>query len=527
MSLIGKLLALFNLFGITTLLVFGSWDYARRQAGAYAVLKADLVLTGLPVDADTVDKRGVPVVSKLSPKTLGDLFSGVPGGPVSTQLEEVDRVQAEVEKRIDARNKDVSHQSYVMARALVPLSDGYIAREHALACRAWLANDKTLADFKARYKQAFDAALARADRPFEEAFRYAVRTQPGEPSDAFTTLMLEQMPGNRDDIKKLRFDDVFTRAMEAQRQVLRSRLDDRFGRAKVGTFRALASKGQLEGGDKDWRAFQDGYRQAFEAALAQPGDREKFNEAFTAEVAGKGVKNADSDAFTAFFLTRLPGDREALKKVKFDSAFWSAVEAFQAGGAQRVAIARLLFGLCTFLADDGQQGPDAESAAAAQKLIGTPAYNQNVQRVYVVCGLPMTLAAIAEEAAVLRRLVAHVDRARSEEQVAFVSDNAYQIEEMRNRAEQVVAEQARLDENKAKLTAQRELVKKRQLEVETLASELKASRASTTEKAAELRNLSAEVLAERVKLRDAIRQIEEKEKKIRELEAFIRSHERK
>jgi hypothetical protein len=150
-----------------------------------------------------------------------------------------------------------------------------------------------------------------------------------------------------------------------------------------------------------------------------------------------------------------------------------------------------------------------------------------VRRVYVVCGLRMTLSGISEEAAILRNLIGAVSQSQLDDRLNFVADNTAQIEELRDRAELVALEEGRIKENQRKLEGQRSLVKARQLDVKERAAELEKWRGESTAALAELKKLSADVYDRRIKLRDSIRAIEQEEKKIREREALIRARERK
>src|SRR5262245_41333044 len=130
MSLLGKILALLNFFGVVALMVLAFMDYSKRQAWAYSVLRHDLAVRGLPLD----DKeRGPqadpdqPLVSQLSEATLKDMFSQVGGDPKATQVGEVDRVKSLWQNKIASLPDRPA--LLTLSRMLLPLADTYPERE--------------------------------------------------------------------------------------------------------------------------------------------------------------------------------------------------------------------------------------------------------------------------------------------------------------------------------------------------------------------------------------------------------------
>ena len=89
MSLFGKILALCNILGAVAFVVMGFMDYATREKWAYANYVHDVALSGLPLDDKQLDDHGSPLKGNLSDGTKKEWFGG---SPVSTQVEEVDRV---------------------------------------------------------------------------------------------------------------------------------------------------------------------------------------------------------------------------------------------------------------------------------------------------------------------------------------------------------------------------------------------------------------------------------------------------
>ncbi len=233
MSLFGKILALLNFLGAVALVYLAGVDYSKRQGWMHSVVMHEAVLRGLPLNNKELDKQGVPRVEQMNATDLASLFSSAGGSPVATQVDEIARVQGVVQGKIPAAG--TRPQTYVLAGILLPLAESYLEREQLLACRVYMASDQTLADFKARYEKALSTALARTDRTFEENFRYGMRSQGGEPSTAFTTLLLGMLPATPNEIKKVDFNAVFNKALDTQRDYLDSRLKERFAQAQLGT----------------------------------------------------------------------------------------------------------------------------------------------------------------------------------------------------------------------------------------------------------------------------------------------------
>jgi len=146
--------------------------------------------------------------------------------------------------------------------------------------------------------------------------------------------------------------------------------------------------------------------------------------------------------------------------------------------------------------------------------------------VYVVCGLRTTLAGIADEVAEIRRQADAAQLAQDQDLITFVSDHAALVEELRDRYEQMKAEEERVKDNQDKLRAQEALVLKRQTDVKSLTEERTNSQAETAKAVASLRDTSDNVLKLRLKVRDAIKSTEDAEKEIRRLEAVIIAREK-
>src|SRR5262249_48151253 len=109
-----------------------------------------------------------------------------------------------------------------------------------------------------RYREALIAALKRPDLPFDEAFRYAVRTRGSEPSVAFTSILLDVLPGKPDSAAEKKplatdpkaFDAIFAKALEVQRQQLQARFDGHFDHALTNVEPPQGQPGQADSDQK-------------------------------------------------------------------------------------------------------------------------------------------------------------------------------------------------------------------------------------------------------------------------------------
>lgn len=472
MSLFGKILALLNVFGAIALFVLAILDYGARQTWAHNVLQHELLLEGMPLDDDERDAQGRPMVHALPQKTVADHFASVGGNPQATQVDEVKRLQAAFDRELDS--KTPREQTYYLARLLLPLSDNYGERQEMLAARHYFADEARLKEFRERYRKGFEGARKRtseeikapanpkaAKLTFDEALYVDMRAQGGEPSDAFTMTFLGQLPAN------VRKDPALLKTVD---------FDKTFDKTVAVNLAAL---------------------------------RDRLNLKFARALTGTNL-----DSVT---VALEPDEKSKLGK---------------AARTQKRAIARLLFALAHPIAEDEVKDDaklkaitDRHSSAFVEALADTDAYKEKVRRVYAVCGLKMTLAAIADEIAEVRKEAAEAIRAQDQDLSNFVTDHGNLVEELRDRYELLKTAEDRVKDNRDKLKAQQEVVKQSQAKVMELQAKLLSERKLTADEATELGKVSTEVLKLRLEVRDAIKQTEEAEKEIRRLEAIIRARE--
>lgn len=307
--------------------------------------------------------------------------------------------------------------------------------------------------------------------------------------------------------------------------------------------------------------FERRYKTAFEEAGFRATEDPKagpvtsFEEAM--HVAMRAQGGEASEAFTVRFIALLPAEVAKIKATPFRDAFAKTVadqskalrdrldtkfkraltgpsESPEGKTAmtQKRTIARTLFALAQPTAEEATADDkalaalDRNKAEYARKLADTPAYKTAVRRVYATSGLRVTLAAVADEGAEVRRQASSATEARLRDQLTFVRDHEALVEELRDRYELVKIESDRVKDNEEKIKTHEGLIEKRKTDRNNMAEELAVERAGTKDAADKLAATSDEVLRLRLLVRDAIRETEEAEREIRRLEALIKSREK-
>lgn len=102
MTLLGKILALVNILAAIAFVYFAASDYAARRQAAYGIYRMDLQIDGLPLDDAEQDVEGNVRAKNLTQNLQNELFQQAGGSPVTSQLNELDRVKGVVKQRIDS-----------------------------------------------------------------------------------------------------------------------------------------------------------------------------------------------------------------------------------------------------------------------------------------------------------------------------------------------------------------------------------------------------------------------------------------
>jgi hypothetical protein len=240
MSLLGKVLALLNVFGALALVYFASVDYSKRQGWAYAAYRHELVLIGLPVHDTELDTQGSPLVNRVDQGVL-DLFTNLGGNPVPTQTKEAARLKQQLDSKLQSVADNLPKQNHLYGRILMHLVDDYFDRASATAARIHFASDEAVKKIKDRSQESLKAALEPGkpegagdeipEMPFGEAFRIKFRALDGEPADLFVSDLIAAFGDDRTKAKGVSFENGWNAALKTQSERFKSQYDHIFGQA--------------------------------------------------------------------------------------------------------------------------------------------------------------------------------------------------------------------------------------------------------------------------------------------------------
>jgi hypothetical protein len=247
MSPLGKVLAFLNVLAAIGFVCVAALDYGKRQAWSHAVFLGDLMIHGLPLDAQEVGPDGNPLTKRIGEETQRKLFERAGQPAVTTQEDEVKRVESRVNSAVAAAG-DAKAQVGALGRILMPFAETNVQREQLFACFFWLGspqNQKVLTDrFQLAYNQANQKSREQppAGRPkptFDELFHDALEAQGGEPAGPLAAAFVKAAAGGQKP-----FAQAFDEAMEAQRAELDGQLRALFAEASTGKRRtANAGRG--------------------------------------------------------------------------------------------------------------------------------------------------------------------------------------------------------------------------------------------------------------------------------------------
>lgn len=156
MSILGKVLAVLNLFAAVGFVYLAATDWGKRQSFSYATYRHDLAIDGLPLDEKETDTQGRRLVDDLTDGTLRPIFSAVNAKPQPTQDKEIQRL------RIDLKN-DIAKEKPEDQRKLLARMLGSLARTPG-------ERDKLIQQANT---EPMDQLLGR-DGPIEKAFTEAL-----------------------------------------------------------------------------------------------------------------------------------------------------------------------------------------------------------------------------------------------------------------------------------------------------------------------------------------------------------------
>jgi hypothetical protein len=247
MSILGKVLAIFNVLAAIGFVCVAAMDYGKRQSWAHAVLMGDLLINGLPLDAQETDTEGRPLVERVGEETQRKLFAQAGGQLVATQEDEVKRVQSQVDSFINGAGAP-GQQLGQLARVLMPFAETNVQREGLFALFFWLGSVDNQKVLTAQVtKAATEAALKFRQAPppgrpkptFADLFNDQLNAQGAEPVGPLGPAFVKAFVGGAQKTA----DQALTEAIEELRAELQGQLSALFAEALRGQRRS-ASKGR-------------------------------------------------------------------------------------------------------------------------------------------------------------------------------------------------------------------------------------------------------------------------------------------
>ncbi len=250
MTLLGKVLALLNIFGMIGLMVFALLVYAKREAWAYANYRFDLAANGLPQHKEEKDAEGNLKYEDLSEQTRSELF---PNNPVSTQKEEVERVQKVLQAKLNGES-DKPTQTALYATMLLPLARTNAERERLVSIRRHLADAKTTEqlkkDLRTAYKEAQDEIKDKPGKPLDLAFAGKLIVLGGEPRRPFEPVFLAivqeafKAPPDAAKLEEV-WNTAFADTVDTINKQLKESFDREFAQVLEGKYQFVDDKGNV------------------------------------------------------------------------------------------------------------------------------------------------------------------------------------------------------------------------------------------------------------------------------------------
>lgn len=194
MSMLGKILAIFNVLAAIAFVYFASADWAKRHSWTYAAYRHDLAIEGLPLDAEERHLQdGDVLVEHLSDGALQEMFNKVGGNGVRTQAEEVKKVQAAFKTEIEGLPNEGDKRRR-LGQILGPLARTGIVRDELLQ----RINDPKVSfdDLMKDYDSVFDAALNPPTTKSEEAISLTSQLLPKDRRAAIAHLLFNTNPSD-------------------------------------------------------------------------------------------------------------------------------------------------------------------------------------------------------------------------------------------------------------------------------------------------------------------------------------------
>ncbi|MFO0810983.1 MAG: hypothetical protein U0746_20330 [Gemmataceae bacterium] len=162
MSLLGKILAVFNVLAAIAFLALAGMDYQRRHVWSYQHFRYQLALNGLPVDNtdDSWRRPGEAIVSDLSDGSLTQIFNGdsfAQGKYPKTQTDAAQGALEMVKRQFDEA-PTIDDKRKLLAKFLIPLQTKADKRDDAIeklrAAKDQAALDNLFNELEGAFKRA-------------------------------------------------------------------------------------------------------------------------------------------------------------------------------------------------------------------------------------------------------------------------------------------------------------------------------------------------------------------------------------
>jgi hypothetical protein len=469
MSLLGKVFAILNLVGLVGLTFLGLLVYNKAKSYTYAVYIRQLTLKGLPLDKEERDVQDRPLYQNVTTQAQADLFGADVKDAVSTQAEEVDRVQKYWQSKIGGQEGDAA-KARLLADLLLPLARSSAERERLIAVRTHLADDQAVKELKKQMREGVRPGLQ------IYAIGYDATVLPPGLQAQFKAQLQDELKR-----KSLTFAEGYAQALEAQR-----------GTPGAAPNLAATALTLLQSSDRFYKDLPTAAQKLSVArgwieptAFFQAPLLKAMGQAKSAEDAAKGIapalveKNdgtAERDLLRAGrgeagkTFAKLFDDSfdDALKAVQedlqeqFDRYFKEILEGVRQVDGQaskltaeerRVAAAALLFSLAEadmFL----NPGEGEAGGPPTDDPLSLPRY----RRVRAVVGLRMFLRTLSDQAQRLDRISAELDKAISAERDAFAAVHQHLLTAVKNRAVDLELDEKQLQTEMDKVAAAQGLV---------------------------------------------------------------------
>ncbi len=488
MTILGKVLAFLNILGVTTFLVLASMDLARKESWREANYRHDLLSYGLPLNDKLLTDKEQPQAElvgdpKQPNQRLKDLF---PQNPVNTQVMEVQRVQQVFEGELQKVADNKARHVVLFCQYLLPLATHFEEREELILIRANLATEEKAKALKTALQQAFKLGL-NAMKKTEERAQEVGGPEGDKLKRPFEQHYLEAVQGGLD---KRPFEGG-----PDKRPIVKLFL----GILPTGggkTFAEAASKFDETSFLRDVRndqakTFEELFDSVYDDLLRSLYDKLKarFYEHFEAARDGKVIdrsKPAQGPASPSLRVQTSPDD-------------------------QKKAVARLLFNLV-------EVAPRASNQPRPARIWEDPDY----KRVINVVGLETLGQEIEQQARLYQDMINEVtaDIKREHENFALVHRDL--VEQLKDRAGRIGYLDALLKRNIDAVEAAKDVVKRRQVDVDYYVAELDKVRKETADRLADLTRLETQLFKIRLEVRDATRLNQEYQRQLNQMEERVR-----